>query len=356
MASSSCTFTATLRPSLTPPPALHRSPPTLQSVVSNPLACSLRLKTASRIGVNREKPEYRTSSAGHVITTEKAKGKVRVLDSEDYLAVSLAEYTAHLSDKFAKQRGAFTVVLSGGSLIKSLRKLVEAPYIDTVEWSKWHVFWVDERVVPKDHADSNYKLAYDGFLSKVPIPPGNIYSINDALSPEGAADDYETCLKHLVKTNIIDVSQATGLPKFDLMLLGMGPDGHVASLFPRHPLVRADKQWVAFIKDSPKPPPERITFTFPVINSSVNVALVASGAGKAKVVNEALGGDDLSLDARRIEMIKAGKPYVVNVVPSADQSSDLLPVEMVSAEGELTWFLDSEAASDLLTCSYWMFD
>ncbi|KAF7149128.1 hypothetical protein RHSIM_Rhsim03G0213000 [Rhododendron simsii] len=356
MASSSCTFTATLRPSLTPPPALRRSPPTLQSVVSNPLACSLRLKTASRIGVNREKPESRASSAGHVITTEKAKGKVRVLDSEDYLAVSLAEYTAHLSDKFANQRGAFTVVLSGGSLIKSLRKLVEAPYIDTVEWSKWHVFWVDERVVPKDHEDSNYKLAYDGFLSKVPIPPGNIYTINDALSAEGAADDYETCLKHLVKTNIIDVSQATGLPKFDLMLLGMGPDGHVASLFPRHPLVRADKQWVAFIKDSPKPPPERITFTFPVINSSANIALVAAGAGKAKVVNEALGGDDLSSDARRIEMIKAGKPDVVNVAPSADQSLDLLPVEMVSAEGELTWFLDDEAASDLLTCSYWMFD
>lgn len=121
MASSSCTFTATLRPSLPPPPALRRSLPTLQSVVSNPLACSLRLKTASRVGVNRKKLEYRASSAEHVITTEKAKGKVRVLDSEDSLAASLAEYAAHLSDKFAKQRGAFTVVLSGGSLIKSLR-------------------------------------------------------------------------------------------------------------------------------------------------------------------------------------------------------------------------------------------
>lgn len=157
-------------------------------------------------------------------------------------------------------------------------------------------------------------------LLQVPIPPGNIYTINDALSAEGAANDYETCLKHLVKTNIIDISQATGLPKFDLMLLGMGPDGHVASLFPGHPLVQANKQWVAFIKDSPKPPPERITFTFPVINTSANIALVVAGAGKANVVNVALGNG---------------------------QSSDLLPVQMVSPEGELTWFLDKGAASHL---------
>ncbi|KAE9464734.1 hypothetical protein C3L33_03388, partial [Rhododendron williamsianum] len=350
MASSSCNFIATLRPSLPPPPpppALRRSPPTLQSVVSNPLACSLRLKTASRIGVNRQKLEYGASSAGHVITTEKAKGKVRVLDSEDSLAVSLAEYTAHL--RISSPNGEALSPLFYPEVLSSSHSGSWWKLRTLIRWSGRNGMcfgWMREWFLGS--RDSNYKLAYDGFLSKVPIPPGNIYTINDALSAEGAADDYETCLKHLVKTNIIDVSQATGLPKFDLMLLGMGPDGHVASLFPRHPLVQADKQWVAFIKDSPKPPPERITFTFPVINSSANIALVAAGAGKAKVVNKALGGDDLSSDARRIEMIKAGKPDVVNVAPSADQSSDLLPVEMVSAEGELTWFLDSEAASKLL--------
>ncbi|KAL7254371.1 hypothetical protein ACSBR1_008713 [Camellia fascicularis] len=254
------------------------------------------------------------------IATEKAKGKVQVFDSEEALAVSLAKYTADLSDKISKQKAAFTVVLSGGSLIESLRKLLEPPYIDSVEWSKWHIFWVDERVVPKDHEDSNYKLAYDGFLSKVSIPAGNVYAINDALSAEGAADDYETCLKHLVQTSTIDLSQATGFPKFDLMLLGMGPDGHVASLFPGHPLVQENKKWVTFIKDSPKPPPERITFTFPVINSSANIALVVAGASEAHAVNVALG---------------------------SSQNSDLLPIQMVSPEGELTWFLDKEAASEL---------
>ncbi|GAA0150038.1 hydrolase [Lithospermum erythrorhizon] len=246
--------------------------------------------------------------------------KVQVYDSEDVLAVSLAKYTSNLSQKFCKERTSFTVVLSGGSLIKSLRKLLEPPYIDSLEWSKWHVFWVDERVVPKDHRDSNYLLAFDGFLSKIPIPTGNVYAINDALSAEGAAEDYETCIKHLVSSGIIATSEATGFPKFDLMLLGMGPDGHVASLFPGHPLVKEDKKWVTFIKDSPKPPPERITFTFPVINASEHIALVVAGAGKAGVVHTALGDG---------------------------QNSEVLPVQMVSPEGELTWFLDKEAASKL---------
>ncbi|XVF51065.1 hypothetical protein PTKIN_Ptkin04bG0154100 [Pterospermum kingtungense] len=253
--------------------------------------------------------------------TEKGKGKVEVFDSEEDLSVSLAKYTAGLADKFSKKKGSFSVVLSGGSLIKSLRKLVEPPYIDSVvDWSTWHVFWVDERVVPKDHDDSNYKLAFDGLLSKVPILPGNVYSINDALPAEGAADDYETCLKHLVNTGVISVSAATGFPKFDVMLLGMGPDGHVASLFRGHSLIEEKEKWVTFIKDSPKPPPERITFTLPVINSSAHVALVVCGAGKAGPVHAALGNS---------------------------QNSNPLPVQMVSPEGELLWFLDKDAASKL---------
>ncbi|KAJ1383078.1 NagB/RpiA transferase-like [Sesbania bispinosa] len=244
---------------------------------------------------------------------------VDVFEKEE-LAVSLAKYVADLSNKFTKERGAFTVCLSGGSLIKYLGKLLEPPYVDSLEWSKWHVFWVDERVVPKTHEDSNYKLALDGLLSKVPIPPGNVYAINDALPAEGAADDYETCLRHLVKSNVIASSSVSGFPKFDLMLLGMGPDGHIASLFPGHPLVQENKKWVTFIKDSPKPPPERITFTFPVINSSAYAALVVTGTGKADAVHSALRGS---------------------------QNSNKLPVAMVSPEGELKWFLDKGAASKL---------
>ncbi|ONK58847.1 uncharacterized protein A4U43_C08F350 [Asparagus officinalis] len=222
-------------------------------------------------------------------TTGDIKKGLMVFESEGDLATKLAEYTtglSGLSGKFTAERGAFTVVISGGSLVKALRSL-----------EKLSTFCV-------------------------PIPPGHVYAINEALSAEGAADDYETCLKQLVKSGVLQKSTSTEFPKFDLMLLGMGPDGHVASLFPGHPLLNEKERWITFIKDSPKPPPERITFTFPVINSSANIALVATGSGKAGVVQKALGGEN--------------------------SASELLPVQMITLEdGELTWFADRAAASKL---------
>ncbi|CAK7324252.1 unnamed protein product [Dovyalis caffra] len=178
----------------------------------------------------------------------------------------------------------------------------------------------------RKYSDPESKNALANLISSEPNetlgtnPPGNVYAINDTLSAEGAADDYETCLKHLVQTGVIDKSSVSGFPKFDLMLVGMGPDGHVASLFPGHPLLKENQKWVTHIKDSPKPPPERITFTFPVINSSAYIALVVCGAGKASVVQTALG---------------------------KNQNSEVFPVQMVSPDGELKWFLDKDAASKL---------
>lgn len=285
--------------------------------ISFPKFSNFTLSLNQPAGISNCSVKFRAKASMAEVKPQQGSPNVNIFESEEQVAIELAKYTASLSDKFVKERGAFTVVVSGGSLIKSLRKLVEPPYVDSIDWSRWHMFWVDERVVPKDHPDSNYKLAYDGFLSKVPIPPGQVYAINDSLPAEGAADDYETGLKQLVKTNILATSPVSGFPKFDVMLLGMGPDGHVASLFPGHSLLNENQRWVAFIKDSPKPPPERITFTFPVINSSANIALVVCGSGKAAVVQTALSGN---------------------------QSSNMLPVQMVSPEEQLKWFLDKEAA------------
>ncbi|TKY55989.1 6-phosphogluconolactonase 4 [Spatholobus suberectus] len=240
--------------------------------------------------------------------------------SKEHLAVSLAKYVADLSNKFIKERGYFAIALSAGS-IKYLRKLVEPHYSNTIMWSKWRIFWVDEKVVPKTHVDSNYKLAYDGFISKVPIPPHNVNTIDDALPADGAADVYETTLKRLVASNVIAKSLSTGFPKFDLVLLDMGPDGHVASLFPGHPTLNETKNWVTYLKNAPTPPPERITFTLPVINASSNIAMVVTGAGKADAVYSALE--------------EAPSDYK-------------LPAQLVSPkEGELKWFLDKGAASRL---------
>ncbi|CAI9096444.1 OLC1v1032599C5 [Oldenlandia corymbosa var. corymbosa] len=248
--------------------------------------------------------------------------EVKIYENADELSTDLADYVAELSEASVKERGVFAVALSGGSLISLMSKLCEAPYSKTVDWAKWYIFWADERVVAKNHADSNYKLAKDGLLSKVPFVPSHVHSINDTVSAEKAAEDYEFVIRQLVRTRVISVSDISDCPKFDLILLGMGPDGHVASLFPNHPVLEEKEEWVTFITDSPKPPPERITFTLPVINSASNVAVIVTGSSKAETVHLVI--DDVEPD----------KPS--------------LPAKMVQpTKGNLVWFLDKEAASKL---------
>uniref|UniRef100_A0A1J3EZZ4 Probable 6-phosphogluconolactonase n=1 Tax=Noccaea caerulescens TaxID=107243 RepID=A0A1J3EZZ4_NOCCA len=247
--------------------------------------------------------------------------KMIVFPSKKELSEAMAEYTAKLSAKFCKQKGLFTVVLSGGDLIDWLCKLVKPPYIGSIEWSKWHVFWVDERVCSWEDPDSNYKLAMDGFLSKVPIPHKNIYAIDKNSATDGDAEHcamlYEECLKNLVKENIIPISPKTGYPQFDLQLLGMGPDGHMASLFPGHPQINVKDKWVTHITDSPKQPPKRITFTLPVINSALYNLMAVCDKEQAHAV---------------AEIMKENKP---------------LPSAHLSAQVENVWYLDQAAASML---------
>ncbi|KAG0562054.1 hypothetical protein KC19_9G114000 [Ceratodon purpureus] len=245
--------------------------------------------------------------------------ELQVYEDGESLSVSLAAHVADVATAAIEARGAFTVVLSGGSLIKMLGKVCESPYLESVDWAKWHVFWADERVVKKDHPDSNYKLAWDGFLSKVPIPSGQVYAINDSLSTEAAAEDYEMCIRQLTKTGVVAI--ADGYPRLDLLLLGMGPDGHCCSLFPHHPLVQVKDRWIAPITDSPKPPPERITFTMPVVQAAANVTFVANGEGKAEMLAKVFG-----------EELPLGE------LPS--QSARPL-------NGKLIWFADKAAASKL---------
>nr|GEV77766.1 probable 6-phosphogluconolactonase 4, chloroplastic [Tanacetum cinerariifolium] len=253
------------------------------------------------------------------VNMTKSEKKVQVFDSEESLSVSLAEYVNVLSDKSVKEKGSFTVVVSGGSLIKSLRKLVEAPYIDSIDWSKWHMFWVDERVVPKDHPDSNYLLAYDGFLSKVSIPSGNIHAINDTLSAEGAADEYETNIKNLVQQGIISTSEASGIPKFDVMLLGMGPDGHVASLFPGHPLLEEKNKATWTGCALPAPATTSAIFAEELITGKVNVILSGGGfvSSDGLLILVSFAGVALAimirLLVRTITYLQTGKPQMGKV-------------------------------------------
>ncbi|CAF2050936.1 hypothetical protein HID58_036563 [Brassica napus] len=256
--------------------------------------------------------------------THKDTGEIRVHENLEELSIDLVDYIAEISEASIKEHGVFCIALSGGSLINLMGKLVEPPYNKIVDWAKWYVFWADERVVGKNHDDSNYKLAKDNLLSKVNVFPRHICSINDTVSAEDAATEYEFAIRQMVKTRTVTASENSDCPKFDLILLGMGSDGHVASLFPNHPALEVKDDWVTFLTDSPKPPPERITFTLPVINSAASVVVVATGETKANAVHLAI--DDL---------------------PSLESSLSL-PARMVQpSSGNLIWFMDKPAGSKL---------
>ncbi|KAH7345163.1 hypothetical protein B0J17DRAFT_638626 [Rhizoctonia solani] len=216
---------------------------------------------------------------------------------------SLAEFIFKAQTEAIEKRNKFTIALSGGSLPKMLKGLISRR---DVPWDKWHVYFSDERLVPLDHEDSNYALCKKEFLSHVPIPDANIYTIDPALldNSEEAADSYESIL-------IREFAQkdSARFPVFDLIMLGMGPDGHTCSLFPGHELLSESDRWVAPIEDSPKPPPRRITFTFPVLNHAAKVAFVATGEGKQEMLSRVLDHPEEGLPCSRVRPMSPGQVY-----------------------------------------------
>ncbi|KAI9315276.1 hypothetical protein BX666DRAFT_1818256, partial [Dichotomocladium elegans] len=206
------------------------------------------------------------------------------------LSSALNDFCAKRSKAAIANHGAFTVAVSGGSLPKLLA--ADLKNNKDVDFSKWHIFWADERCVPLDHPDSNYlELQKTGLLEH--IPAANVHTINPSFGKAAgkAAEDYQAQLKAYFKQ----------LPQFDLILLGMGPDGHCCSLFPGHPLLDEQTLWVAPITDSPKPPPERITLTYPVVNNAKEVAFVTAGEGKQEMLQKILEQPELRLPCQRVQ-------------------------------------------------------
>lgn len=227
----------------------------------------------------------------------------------------LAGLVADASAKAIAEKGSFTIALSGGSLVKSLSALVGRT---DVEFSKWIVLFSDERVVPLSSEDSNFKAAAEEFLNKVPVPSSRILRIKEGLTVEQAAEHYAGQMLDLSSNDLPRTSD--NFPVLDMVLLGVGPDGHVASLFPNTSITAATEGWVLPVTNSPKPPSERITLTLPVINAAKNVVVTALGQGKAEVVQRALE---------------------VQSLPGA------LPVQLVRPREKLTWVLDTASASAL---------
>ena len=206
-----------------------------------------------------------------------------IFDDRRALAAALASYVAGAAEVSSVARGRFCVALSGGSLMDMLAPALVAHSLrERIDWSTWQVFWVDERWVPLDSPDSNSGLARRLLLSRVDIPEEHIHPMNDAKTPDEAARTYEAKIR-----SILDV-EAEAFPRFDSVLLGLGEDGHTASLFPGHPALLESRRWVMPVYDAPKPPPVRITLTLPVINYARRVVIVAAGTSKAGIVAEIL--------------------------------------------------------------------
>lgn len=210
----------------------------------------------------------------------------------DSLATALRAYVISCQEAGLARHGMFKVAVSGGSLPKTLAKALLSPPSsenDTVKWDKWEIFFADERAVPLDHEDSNYRLVKEELIDKIPADhPKPIVHTIDAKhldDTQELADAYEQALVKSFASR-----DSVKLPIFDLLLLGSGPDGHTCSLFPGHELLRETSAWVAPIEDSPKPPPRRITLTLPVVTHAVRIAFVATGAGKKDIMKEIFEG------------------------------------------------------------------
>jgi 6-phosphogluconolactonase len=209
-----------------------------------------------------------------------------VFSSVDVLTPTLRTYILHAQNAGIHRHEVFKVAVSGGSLPKTLAQALLAKPAgpdDEIKFSKWEIFFADERAVPLDHADSNYGLLKSELLDKIPEGMGQpvVHAIDEELldDVQELADQYE---KRLV--NSFAQRDSVKLPIFDLLLLGCGPDGHTCSLFPGHPLLRETDAWVYPIEDSPKPPPKRITLSLPVVTHGVKIAFVATGGGKKEIL------------------------------------------------------------------------
>jgi 6-phosphogluconolactonase len=186
-----------------------------------------------------------------------------------------------------QKRGLAQVVLTGGGTGIGLLKRVRE-HSDKIDWSKVHLYWGDDRYVPDDDDERNYKQTREALLDHIDIPAANVHAMPSSDSEFG--DDLDAAALAYEQVLAANADDGEPAPDFDVHLLGMGPEGHINSLFPETPAVRETERLVVGVTDSPKPPPKRITLTLPAIQRSREVWLVVSGAGKADAVAAAIGG------------------------------------------------------------------
>ena len=236
-----------------------------------------------------------------------AAPQLRTFDNPEALARGVAQWLLGI----VKERGGTCAVcLSGGSTPRRLYEVLGVPPIATrLPWDDVHWFWGDERFVAPDHPDSNFRMVDEALLSIAPIPGDNIHPVpTQGMSLQEAAASYERLLKNFYGEDRLDARR----PLFDVTFLGLGEDGHTASLFPGTPALEEQHRWVVPVE--PRGLEPRISLTYPVLDSSRVVAFLVAGARKREIVARAMSGDRS------------------------------LPAARVHAVGETIWFADSAAA------------
>jgi 6-phosphogluconolactonase len=216
----------------------------------------------------------------------KTQVEYRIYDGADALSRAAAEYFLEVAQNAVKANGVARIAISGGNTPKRTFELLANPaekFFKAMPWAQIELYWVDERTVPPDSKDSNYRMTREALLSKVPLKPERIFRIEGELEPEQAAARYESAIR-----NHLRLEGAQG-PRFDLLQLGIGPDGHTASLFPHteaiHELIR-----IAVANHVPQLNTWRVTLTSPVINEARDVFFLIAGKDKAQPLHDVLLG------------------------------------------------------------------
>ena len=227
------------------------------------------------------------------------------------LARKGAEIFCHTAKESVATKGYFVVGVSGGSTPRAMHRLLsEGPYVTEIPWEATHIFWTDERVVPLEDPESNFGTAKEDFLEKVAIPPEHLHPMPVFPPPKEGADLYQEELEGFFQ------GLENDNPAFDLILLGIGRDGHIASLFPAQGALDERKRWVMAVKGG-NPYVNRLTMTYPIINHAKQIIFLVSGRGKSEILRTIFENRQLGLPAQRV------KPL----------------------DGKLIWLIDKDAAS-----------
>jgi 6-phosphogluconolactonase len=234
------------------------------------------------------------------------KQKIIIKDNPSLLAKQAAKIFVDSARGPINKKRSFTVAISGGSTPRRMQNILATkPYIHNIPWQKSHIFWVDERCVPQDSPESNYGTAKRDFIDEVPIPQTHVHWINCEPSSRVSAKEYQKTLKDFFSF------KKERIPRFDLIFLGMGVDGHIASLFPGQKSLYETEKLVVAVKGG-NPNLNRVTMTLPLLNQARQIVFIITGEEKSRTVQKVLEDSNIQLPAQKIRPLNGQVTWLMD--------------------------------------------